>query len=329
MSGILKRGGGTYRITDEAAQEIIQRAMSDGWLFYLSASAWGNRKKLSEDLKASRFGDDTAAIRAVQDCLDRRGINEITAPQRRAREKIKESSHPWLMPGVYFVRDSRLRECIDFVEYCMQDSDAAVERYVAYNDKIGMSMYERDQLEFKRKHKVLYDHVVATGGYPTPGELREKFRMWYSVYRITPPGAVDGVTAGLGVMTQDEADREKAKWREQLKQVAEYTIEQTRNAFAQIIKHLAETLSDPSKTFQETTVEKPKQFIAEFKEMNLWGDRPFEELAEKADKLLNGVYADDLRSDEDYRSTIGKAVGSIVKEFENLPTVEMERALDF
>jgi len=324
-----KLGKNVYRISDEEVRQIIGRAVAEGWLFHLHRSAWGNRKKMSDDMKLEKFGTDAKAVRAVQKCIDGERLRDITTPQRAARDKVRQCSYPWIIPGVYFVMDKYLKECMEFVDRCIEESRAAVERYVSFDPALGMSQYERDQAEFKKKHPALFGRVMETGGYPTAEALCKKFRMWYTVYRVVPPGDGAQASAGASVLSPEEVERERAKWREQIKDVAEYSISQMRGAFAEILTHLAEVLADPKRKFKESTVEKPKRFIAQIKDMSFWGDKPFEEFADKVDKLLDGVYAEDLRDDAEYRAIVGKAVKKVVKQFNDLPTVEMERALDF
>jgi len=116
---------------------------------------------------------------------------------------------------------------------------------------------------------------------------------------------------------------------EQAKEAAEWGIKKTREAFAQVLIHMRDVLMDPSRKFKESTVENPKRFLSEFGSINVWGDKPFEKMAKDAEDLLDGVYGDDLRDDDEYRKIIGDAVSDIVTEFENLPTVELERQIEF
>ena len=109
----------------------------------------------------------------------------------------------------------------------------------------------------------------------------------------------------------------------------EDSVKLIRKMFEDSIKHLAESLKDPNKIFKKSTVEKPKVFLEEFfKTLNIYGDTPFAELAEKVRKMLDGIYAEDLRDDKEYRKDMGELVGKVVKAFDDLPMVEVERDIE-
>jgi hypothetical protein len=322
-----------YVVKDQEAEKVIQNAMQDGVLFVLERHAWGNRKKLSNELAEELFGDKRGAIRAVQDLLDRKEIKDITDPQRDAWQYVRQNSLPWITKGVYFIRKGRkledgvyegINRVVAYVKERIQESQSALDLFLTPNGD-GLSPYRLAQKEFARTQPVLYREVIKAGGYPPGSVLRGKFRMRYYMRYLTLPAA----NGNLGLMTQEEAEAENQKWKEQIKETGETMIAMTRAAGAKLFQHLRTVLKDPDAKFKDSTVEKPKQFLAEIGSTTLFGDKPFEGWAKDASDLLDGVYGEDLRSDSEFRKVIGGALDGIVEEFENLPTVKLERRIDF
>lgn len=305
-----------FRISDEDAQKRIASIMEGGLLLILDCGCWGNRKRLSSDLAEEWFGDNKNAVRAVQDLIDKEQWNNVLRPMRKAQAEVRDRlCLPWYLPGFYYLKLDRMQKAEEILTTAHVEMLANFDEFAA--------AYPELKRKFKEEHPKLYQE----SNYPSVEQLKAKLRFRWSFQLIQPPMGTNGTS--LKFMSKDQIEMEERKWREQVKEAGEYGIKKMREAFAAIITHLRDVLVDPSKVFQETTVEKPKQFLAEFKDFSIWGDKPFETLAAKAEKLLDGVYAEDLREDTGYRELIGKAVNDVVKQFEKLPTVEMDRALDF
>jgi hypothetical protein len=113
-----------------------------------------------------------------------------------------------------------------------------------------------------------------------------------------------------------------------LKERVEENIEMIRAMFLEMIKHLRNVLAD-GKKFQASTVEKPQKFLEEFSKLNIFGDKPFEKLAEKCKNLLDGVYAEDLKDDKEYGKAMKDSLETVIKAMDNLPKVKLARDIDF
>jgi hypothetical protein len=308
----------SYVIDDDMAQNMIERAISLGWLLWIDCGSWGNRKKLTEDLAKQYFGEDKGAMGGFQRFIDMEPWNEVVLPMKQAQTQARKQSLPWMGKAIHFILqeeadalDARFEKA--YKEVFRRFDEEFAPKYPEYIDK------------FAKEHPKLYKQIMQMGGYPTVESLRARLRFRWGWAVIAPPTG----SGKAQVMGRAMAKREELKWRERMKEAGEQAVVKVREAFAEIITHLRDVLTDPGKTFQDTTVEKPKEFLQRLSSINVWGDEPFAKIAKDAEELLDGVYGQDLRDDDEYRKIIGKAVNDVVKKFEDLPVVEMERALDF
>jgi len=314
-----------YLINDEQAAKMIENAMTNGLLLWIDCGSWGNRKKLADELASELFGGDQDVLRASHDLVDREEFNKVIGPMRKAQTHARNISLPWFHDAIHYIpkymtvdgqKVNVIEETDKFIQQCYDEAKTNLEDFV--------KAYPGLQEDFKKKHSSIAKTIV----YPEADTIKRKFRFRWGFVVIALPTA--GATGkGLSLMTPEMAKREELKWMERAKEAAEWGIKKTREAFAQVLIHMRDVLVDDTKKFKESTVEKPKQFLKEFGSINVWGDMPFEKLTKDAEDLLDGVFAEDLRNDNEYRKVIGDAVNDIVKEFESLPTVELERQIEF
>ena len=313
-----------YLISNKEATKMIENAMTNGLLLWIDCGSWGNRKKLADELSKELFGKDQDVVRASHDLIDREEFNKVIGPMRKAQNHARKISLPWFHDAIHYIPkfqvvDGQQIDMVEttdkFIQECYDEAKANLEDF--------LKLYPGLQKDFKKKHPSIAKTIV----YPDVNVIKNKFRFRWGFVIIALPTA--GVSKGLSLMTPEMAKREEQKWMERAKEAAEWGIKKTREAFAQVLIHMRDVLMDPSRKFKESTVENPKRFLSEFGSINVWGDKPFEKMAKDAEDLLDGVYGDDLRDDDEYRKIIGDAVSDIVTEFENLPTVELERQIEF
>lgn len=308
-----------FLVSDSKAKAMINQLTKSGMLVWLDCGAWGNRKKLPDELAEEWFGDHKDAVRATQDLLDRNEWNEVLRPMRRAQTRMRNPFGPiWTMrffkDGIYCIK---LEDTDKVDEFLTKSLEEMIDNF----ENKFVPQYPALKEKFKSEHKVIYDE----GNYPTVEMLRSSLKFQWGFMVIAPPSG----NGSLNIMSAERAKLETAKWQEKWKEAGEFGCCKIREAFAEIIIKLKDVLVDPDRKFKDSTVEKPKEFLAKMKDVPFWGDEPFEKLAKEAENLLDGVYGEDLRDDVEYRKVIGEAVTDMVKEFDNLPTVKMERQIDF
>ena len=303
-----------FQYSDSEAQKLIERAMNAGWLLWVKTSAWGNRRHLSDELLQEKFQDDAEAIRAVMRLVDSKEVQTITKPMGRAQNLARKAALPWFHEGIYFVLEKDLEMLDKELQKCKEEVITAREEFI------------KKFPELKAQAKKDFPNLYKEEYYPSADRLKEAFNLHWGWQKISLP--VEKGQA-IGAVSKDMVMRENMKFKEMMKDNAEKTIQAVRVSFLKIIKKLRDKLVDPGASFKDVTVEKPKQFLERFKDINIFDDKPFENIAKDIQEILDGVDAGDLRDDDEYRQVIGEAMDDVVKAFTKLPTVKLERALEF
>lgn len=304
-----------YVVSDAEAQKMIERAMKAGWLLWIKCNAWGNRKKLARDLLQEKFQDDAEAISATQRLLDPETVRKVTSPMDNVQREARGVSMPWFHDGVYYIEQGDMEHMESKLRIALAEKDRGLDELI--------ERYEALKVAEKESRPNLYKE----GNYPAVESFTSRFRLTWGWQRITLPAGKDDIS----VVGKDVVTRENAKFREMMKEAAEQGIAAMRKSFLEIIEHLRDSLRDGTK-FQESTVEKPKEFLKKLSSTmdgSIYSDKPFRDMAKDIGEILDGVHAEDLRKDEVYRESVGNAMDDVVEVFKGLPTVQLERALEF
>ena len=307
-----------YKIDNVRATQIVENAMNAGWLLWISTRAWGNRRKLAEEILREKFQDHADAITASQTLIDSDEVKKVTAPMQKAQSEAHKRSQKWFHKGVYFV----FERDIEYLDNMLKDAQTEVRQ--------NREILARSFPNLKAKAKKKYPDIYREEYYINPEELVYRFDLIWGWQRISAPMSNNKEgTGSFKSISKDVVDRENKKFVELMKKNTEEVIAATRKSFLEIVKHLRDKLVDPDATFKQTSVEKPKEFLKQFKDINIFGDVPFAEVAKDIEYILDGMDAQDLRDDDIYRKDMGEVLQEVVEVFEDLPIVQLERALEF
>lgn len=303
-----------FIISDKHAQKIINKVMKNNFLLVIKTHAWGNRKAISKSLLNEKFEDNAEAVSAVQRLIDKNEVKKVTQPIGRVINFIRSKSFPWLTDGIYSV----IEKDIMVIEEELQKARTELkERKEKFKIKFP---------ELKENYKKNYPELYNESYYPSLREIDEKFDLVWYWQKISPPIPEN---SDISIISQDMANFENKKFQEMIKGVAEETITAMRASFLKMITRMHERLSDPEATFRNSTIEKPIKFLEELKDINIYDDKPFANIAKDISDALDGISVDDLREDKQYRKEIGNQMEKIVTQFEELPEVKFKRALEF
>jgi len=317
-------------VTHEEANKMIKNVMEDGMLLWVHLHAWGNRSKLSDGVLEEKFGEDAKRIRAVKDLIDSEHYSAILTEMNKAKSFAVENSMPWFHGGVYWISTKKFQVIEDGTTHEMSRVDLVEERFQAAKKKIKEELLPK----LKEVYPVLvkksideHSELYQDSSFPDVNDLDSKFGIVWGWQKITMPM---GNGKGVTVVDKQIVDRENKKYIEMVKGVMDEHNKTIRKAFAEIMGSLRDKLKDPTKKFKESTIEKPKEFLKQLIEsIPIFGENSFIEVAKHTSDILDGVYAEDLRGDVEYRQIIGNAMEEVVKHFEKIPVVEIERDLDF
>ena len=314
------------RVTDEEAKVIIEDAMSNGMLLWIKTQAWGNRKKISKDILANKFGkDDAKIVRAVQDIVSQKFVREVTIWQDRAKRFAHDNSMTWFHRGSYYIstkpyrdRDTgrettKVEQCEIYLNKCKKNLEL---KALVLSNRIA-----------ELRKQAAEDHPeLSRGTYvPTPAGILNKFGLEWGWQKLVKP--VDGEVTAI---SKEMVDAQNKQWQENIKMAGEECMALVRDNFKEMLGNLTRALKDPTKVFRNTTIEKPKLFLQELAEISLpFTDQPLKTVAKNLEDLLDGVYSEDVRGDEEYRESLNRSISEVAQVFENLPIVEIERDVDF
>ena len=302
-----------YTIDSVKAESLVEDAFNNGCLLWIDGGAWGNRKKVSKEELASA-GFNPSTTRAVRDLVSRERINEVVSPINRAHNWARANSMPWLNNSVHFIHKNKVEEATEYLKGLQKELADNVDELVGEYEALKDKAREEDPKSWNPSN------------YPSSWELKKKFKLRFGFNLVAMPS---GGSGKVSVLSEDVMREEDRKFKAMVRETFEESVKLIRSAFRDSISHLSTVLSDPNKKFQASTVEKPKEFLEEFfRSMNIYGDTPFAELAIKLRKMLDGVHADDLRDDGVYRHQIATAVNRMVKAFDSLPVIEIERDIE-
>lgn len=304
-----------FIISNKKAQKIINKALKNNYLLWIKSSAWGNRKALNKSLLKEKFKDNASALSGAQKLVDHNEVKKVTTPINRVINFIRLNSFPWLTEGIYFVTEKQV-SIIE--EKCKETRKEVKERRAEFKKKYPL---------LKKEHAKKYPELYNEMHYPNPNEVERRFDFIWGWQKINLPFSND--SKNINIVSEDMANNENIKFKEMMKGVAEDTIIMIRNSFMELISKMQNTLKEPNKKFKNSTIENPIKFLEQLKEINIYNDKPFEDVANDMMKTLKGIDIENLRDDKKYRKKVSKEVKEIVTEFEQLPTVKYKRSLEF
>lgn len=267
-----------------------------GVLVRYHTRAWEGRKKV-HDNPYFEDGVNADMVNITKALIPRETIKEIIRIQNKGRTEILKASLPFPVEGLYYVPLGKVKELDNTLTRLKAEFEDAVE--------IFLDNYETFVEEAKEKLGILFKE----DDYPSVDYLRHRFSIHWMYIEIAPPSG--RVNQYISVA------REQEKFVEQMNEFQRTTVNYLRQQVSEMVSHLADRLRD-GKIFRNSSVNKIKEFIDDFKEFNVFGDKQLEEQIEKLNLLLDGVDPDDLRNYEGERTRIAKALSEVEEQIENM-----------
>lgn len=145
--------------------------------------------------------------------------------------------------------------------------------------------------------------------YPPRETVREAFRMRWHFVEMSAAGKLKEISQAM-------YEREQTKLRDEWDRAAETMRDSMRAAFEQLVASLRERLDGnreggKPKIFRDSRVESLKEWIGLFSARNVVSDEELSSLVERAERLLDGVTASELREDAYGRARTAAALKEI------------------
>lgn len=162
--------------------------------------------------------------------------------------------------------------------------------------------------------------------YPEAEDFTKMFTVQYRFISNAIPEEFEKVSKTL-------YEQEKQRIQAECAATANLIQAALREQFAELTTSLASKLqNDPEtgkpKMFRSGSVERLREFVTVFKDLNLTNDEELNSLVEQTRTLLSGTTAKQLRGDEEFRSHVSSQFSSILENASKL-VVPKERVIDF
>jgi hypothetical protein len=158
-----------------------------------------------------------------------------------------------------------------------------------------------------------------------PMDLENKYYMdWRFLLMQTPDNIIK--------IAPDVYEREKAKFIEVMEQVRVESVDALRATFGDMVSNICDrfangTKDGKKKIFKNSTVNNFYDFFEQFKQRNIFQDAELDELVNKAQNILKGREADEIRDSDSMKKLIRKNMLPLEKQLKKL-TEKPRRKLD-
>jgi hypothetical protein len=259
----------------------------------------GVRKTLNQDQKsqaAETFGAEKAYLSAGKKLLDTShpAFKAVTAIRSRIISYWKGITLPYPEPGIRLIRQADLDTCSVQLTTLKADLAESVEQL------------EEHYAELKRQARERLGSLFNSGDYPAT--LTGLFDVTWDYPSVEPPEYLRQLSPQL---YQQEAQRVAARFDEAVR-LAEAAF---MTELQQLVEHLSErlkgTVDGKPKVFRDSAVENLQEFFARFQHLNIRSNAELDELVSRAQRVLSGVDAQDLRNSSSMRSATLRGLSGI------------------
>lgn len=216
--------------------------------------------------------------------------------------------------GIYFVRTSAVEEIDTYLEERAEEMRPLVESFVAVLD------------QRIAEAKVKLGKLAETATWPTATRIRRRFRVEWGWMVFETPESLKGLSKSL-------YNREREKAAGQIAEAREQAITLLRQQMKKLVDHMVERLTPgddgKAKTFKAGTVESLGEFLKNFELRDLAEDAELQGVVGKATRLLDGVDAKLIRSEEGVRNAVARGFSDIQTKLDALVVERPKRSIDF
>ena len=265
----------------------MENIFEKGCLIQLSISKWGGVKKIS-DSQLAQMTDVHEWLTATKKLVDPESLKPICKVGNTARTYLTSISLPFPIQGMVFIP----KEMITRVDQKLEEFKTEFSQTVA--------SFLQDYDKLRETAMVYLGELFNEIDYPV--HVEEKFSFtWRFIILDVPNGK-------SGILSPEVYEREKEKFIQTMEEARSMAIESLREEFASMVERITERFTQngdgKSKVFKNATVESFYEFFETFKERNIFRDEQLAQLVERAQAVLGGVSAENIRTNADLKENI-------------------------
>ena len=282
-----------------------------GMLINLKMGNWAARNKLpEEDLKDL----PKEIVRGVFDLIDdKEMLDEITSRQAKLRGTVKGMTVPFPIDGVYFVLGKDIEAVTNIIK-------SEKEEILGLAKKFSEN-YEKIVENYSIKYPKFYQ--IARGKYPSKETVKDRFYVEFRMFQVNVPNKK------LSFISPELYKEEMKKFKNEIEEMKKEVVN---IIYTELLERVV-TLSrqcDDGKPSQRTLnnlgelFEKVENLYADFIERQDIAD-----MVMRVKKMVSGVDAKELRTDEKFKDDFGKRMKKVAAELKALPDTELKRSIEF
>ena len=299
------------KVVDNSQQSIMDNALC----LSLELSRIGTTRKIASNSVDTGADDDM--IHISKEILKAPALDKIKKLDGMIRIYIANKCLPaatMFRSGISLIPLASLEKIDARLEEFKIERKALVNEFVAE--------YDAARLEAEQKLGPHYN----PNDYPDEERVRASFSMQTRYITFDTPKKLKGVNPEIFA-------REVEKVRESVANCTEDIKNALRENLLKHVEHMFDKLSEKpdgsKKIFRDSSVNKLKEFLVDFNELNITNDQELAELVEKARQLMEGVDPDSLRKNVDVAQKIKTGFESIKTDLDTMLVDRKKRNISF
>jgi len=272
----------------------MENMFEKGCLVQLSASVWRAARKITtEQLSEMDVSHDW--LTATKKLVDPDSLKPLNKVVNMARSYLTGVTLPFPLHGMAFIPREMITRVDNGLESYKSEFHDAVETFLSKYDAL------------REVAMVHLGDLFSEFDYPV--DVRKKFCfVWRFVILDVPNG-------NTGILSPEVYEREKEKFVRTMEDARELAVQSLREEFSGMVQRITDRFSNghdtKPKIFKNGTVHNFYEFFETFKERNIFKDEQLAELVERAREILGGQSADSIRSDDQIKERIGRAMKDV------------------
>jgi hypothetical protein len=275
---------------------MTENIFQKGCLVQLSVSKWGGVKKIDKS-KLSNMVDQAESdwVTATKKLVDPESLKPICKINNAARNWLATISLPFPITGMVFVP----KELINTVD----------EKLDEFKDQFNETVRDfiQDYKYLRETARTYLGELFNEIDYPV--DISKKFNFnWRFIILDVPNGDTQ-------ILAPEVYAREKEKFIQTMEEARGMAIEALREEFSQMVERITDRFTQnadgPPRIFKNTTVESFYEYFQTFKDRNIFQDHELTTLVNKAQAVLDGSSADQIRSSTHLKENIRSGMADI------------------
>lgn len=247
----------------------------------------GNPEETAPDDSPVEVEADKKLLRVSKKLIVSEELDAVQSNRRAFVKWLRELAVPsFLKEGVYLIPVKAIEKVAARLEEMRAKDNELVKDFVA--------VYKQRADETKSRLRELGE----TADYPTVQKVRAAFTCEWQWVSFSTPAKLREVSEGF---FEQEKSRAEARFAQATEEITLMMRAQLQGLVAHLVEVLDPTEDGKRKRFHASTVTKIKEFLDNFSIRNVTDDEQLEVIVKSAKQLLDGVDADDLRTNEAVR----------------------------